>query len=51
MQVLRRSLLERLHQAERLSESFMHNLLSWVHPGFSVFAGPIVDGAALTWLE
>jgi hypothetical protein len=29
----------------------MHNLLSWVHPGFSVFAGPTVDGAALTSLE
>jgi hypothetical protein len=51
MQVFRRLLLERLHQAERLSESFMHNLLSWVHPGFSVFAGPTVDGAALTSLE
>jgi hypothetical protein len=29
----------------------MHILLSWVHPGFSVFAGPPVDGAALTSLE
>ena len=51
MEVFRRLLLLRLHQAERLSESFMQNLLSWVHPGFSVFAGPPVDGAALTSLE
>ena len=32
MEVFRRLLLERLHQTERLSENFMHNLLSWVHP-------------------
>jgi hypothetical protein len=51
MQVFRRLLLERLHQAERLSESFMHNLLSWVHPGFSVFAGPRVHAASVTSLE
>jgi hypothetical protein len=30
MQLFRRLLLLRLHQAERLSESFMQNLLSWV---------------------
>jgi hypothetical protein len=29
----------------------MRNLLSWEHPGFSVFAGPAVDAAALTALE
>jgi hypothetical protein len=29
----------------------MRNLLSWVHPGFSVFAGPPVEPAALTSLE
>jgi len=29
----------------------MHNLLSWAHPGFSVFAGPPVDGDAVTALE
>jgi len=51
MEVFRRLFLERLHQAERLSETFMHNLLSWVHPGFSVFAGPPVDGAALASLQ
>ena len=51
MQVFRRLWLERLHKAERLSETFMHNLLSWVHPGFSVFAGPPVEAAALTSLE
>ncbi len=42
---------QRLHRAERLSASFMHNLLSWVHPGFSVFASPPVDGDAVTALE
>jgi hypothetical protein len=36
--VFRRLLLRRLHQEERLSQRFMDNLLSWVHPGFSVFA-------------
>jgi hypothetical protein len=46
MQVFRRMLLLRLHKAERLTESFMHNLLSWVHPGFSVYAGPPVEAAA-----
>ena len=51
MEVFRRLLLQRLHEAERLSESFMHNLLSWLHPGFSAFAGPPVDGAAVTALE
>ena len=30
--LFRRLLLLRLHRAERLSESFMNNLLSWVHP-------------------
>ena len=51
MEVFRRLFLNRLHRAERLSETFMRNLLSWVHPGFSVFAGPPVDGAALASLE
>ena len=51
MQIFRRLFLQRLHRAERLSETFMHNLLSWVHPGFSVFAGPPVDGAAVATLE
>ena len=51
MEVFRRLLLRRLRQAERLSESFMDNLLSWVHPGFSVFAGPAVDGASVASLE
>ena len=51
MQVFRRLLLDRLHQAERLSESFMQNLLSWAHPGFSVFAGPPLDAASVTSLE
>jgi hypothetical protein len=51
MEVFRRLLLQRLHQAERLSENFMRNLLSWVHAGFSVFAGPPVEAAALTSLE
>ena len=38
-ELFRRLLLRRLHEQERLSERFMENLLSWVHPGFSVFAG------------
>ena len=45
MEVFRRLLLKSLHQAERLSENFMRNLLSWNHPGFSVFAGPPVEAA------
>jgi hypothetical protein len=44
-------LLMRLHQAERLSESFMQNLLSWVHPGFSVFAGSLIQASELSSLE
>ena len=51
MELFRRMLLGRLHQAQRLSESFMQNLLSWVPPGFSVFAGPAVEGAAAASLE
>ena len=51
MEAFRRMLLLRLNQAERLSESFMQNLLSWVHPGFSVFAGPPVDAAEIASLE
>ncbi len=42
-EVFRRLLLRRLHKEERLSERFMENLLSWVHPGFSVFAGQPVS--------
>ncbi|MBN1566281.1 MAG: transposase [Acidobacteria bacterium] len=51
MEVFRRLLLLRLHRAERLSESFMNNLLSWVHPGFSVYAGPPVDAAETASME
>ncbi len=51
MEVFRRLLLGRLHRAGRLSDHFVRNLLSWVHPGFSVFAAPSVDGAAATSLE
>jgi hypothetical protein len=51
MEVFRRLLLLRLHKAERLSESFMHNLLTWVHPGFSVYAGPPVDAAETASME
>jgi hypothetical protein len=51
MQLFRRLLLERLHQAERLSEAFMRNLLSWTHPGFSAFAGPPVDAGQTQSLE
>ena len=51
MEVFRRMLLLRLHKAERLSESFMQNLLSWVHPGFSVYAGPPIDAAEIDSIE
>jgi hypothetical protein len=51
LQVFRRLWLRRLHEAERLSEAFMNNLLSWVHPGFSVFAGPPVQPGAPESLE
>jgi hypothetical protein len=51
MQLFRRLLLQRLHQAERLSESFMQNLLSWGHSGFSVYAGPPVEAAEIASLE
>jgi hypothetical protein len=50
-QLFRRLLLLRLHQAERLTESFMQNLLSWVHPGFSVYAGPPVDVSEIASME
>ena len=36
---------------KRAKTEVKHNLLSWVHPGCSVFAGPPVDGAALASLE
>jgi hypothetical protein len=42
-EVFRRLLLRRLHAEERLSERFMDNLLAWVHPGFSVFAGEAIS--------
>jgi hypothetical protein len=51
LEVFRRLWLRRLHQAERLSEAFMNNLLSWVHPGFTVFAGPPVAAGNLESLE
>ena len=51
MQLFRRLLLLRLYQVERLSESFMQNLLTWVHPGFPVYAGPPVNAAAITSIE
>ena len=51
MEVFRRMLLLRLHKAERLSESFMRNLLTWVHPGFSVYAGPPVNAAETASME
>ena len=39
-EIFRRLVLTRLTRAERLSEEFRDNLLSWVHSGFSVHAGP-----------
>ena len=38
----RRDLYAAFTPKKRLSERFMHNLLGWVHPGFSVFAGDII---------
>jgi hypothetical protein len=49
--VFRGLLLRRLHEAERLSCGFMEKLLSWVHPGFSVFAGSLVEPATIGSLE
>jgi len=46
-----RLLLLRLHQAIRLTESFMQNLLSWVHPGFSVYGGPPVHATEIATIE
>ena len=51
MEVFRRLLLQRLHKAERLSGSFMQNLLSCVHPGFSVYAGPPAHAADIASIE
>jgi hypothetical protein len=51
MQLFRRLLLLRLRQAERISESFMQNLMSWIHPGFSVYAGPPVQAFEIASLE
>jgi hypothetical protein len=51
MQLFRRLLLLRLHKAERLSESFMQNLLTWVHPGFSVYSWPPVNAAEIVSIE
>jgi hypothetical protein len=51
LEVFRCLLLRRLHQAERLSVAFMGRLLSWMHPGFSVFAGPPVEPEAIESLE
>jgi hypothetical protein len=51
MQLFRRLRLLRLHQAERLTESFMNALLSWVHPGFLVYARPAVEAAEIASLE
>lgn len=42
-EVFRRLVLDRLHEANRLSDRFRESLLSWVHPGFSVFAGPAIS--------
>jgi hypothetical protein len=51
LEVFRRLWLGRLHQAERLSEAFMKSLLSWVHPGFSAFAAPLVKPGGLESLQ
>lgn len=50
-EAFRRLLLERLHRAERLSEEFRDQLLTWVHSGFSVHAAQVVDGADAEQVE
>ncbi|MSR75748.1 MAG: hypothetical protein EXS14_09810 [Planctomycetes bacterium] len=35
--------IDRLHEAERLSDGFKESLLSWVRSGFSVFAGSAIS--------
>jgi len=50
-ELFRHLLLRRLHQQERLSERFMDTLLSWVDPGFSVFAGEPVSAGDSERLE
>src|SRR5207245_1037248 len=50
-ELFRRLLLLGLHQPQRLSQGFMENLLSWVHPGFSVFAGEPLSPRAPEQLE
>jgi len=49
-EVFRRLVLTRLNRAQRLSDEFMHNLLSWKHSGFSARLGIAIgadDRAAL----
>ena len=47
----RRLLLSALVEAERLTEEFAANLLSWAHSGFSVYAASRVDALDLDGLE
>lgn len=42
-QLFRRLVLTRLRKAEGSSNEFRDNLLTWVHLGFSVHAGPRID--------
>jgi hypothetical protein len=49
--LLRSLLLVRLQQVERLSESFMQNILTWVLPGISVYAGSPVHAAKIAFVE
>jgi Putative transposase len=50
-EAFRRLVLDRLHEAGRLSDRFKESLLSWVHSGFSVHAGPPIPAADGLHLE
>jgi hypothetical protein len=50
-QGFRRLVLDRLVRAERLSEAFRENLLSWEHSGFSVHAGEAIESTGQESLE
>ncbi|MFC2173863.1 transposase [Acidobacteriota bacterium] len=50
-EVFRRLILRRLHQAERLSETFIERLLSWSPSGFSVHAQHLVRAEDTTRME
>jgi hypothetical protein len=50
-EVFRRLVLTRLNRAQRLSDEFMHNLLSWKHSGFSARLGIAIGAEDRASLE